>query len=188
MPNVKISALPAIASVAAEDLVAVVDDPSGTPATRKATVTQLGAAIVAAAIPTLVDPPRVHVRRTSNATVTTTLAVAWQAATSNPHSMWSSGSQITTTTAGRYTVTANIGWASAGDTTARSITIRKNGSGSEGLVQFNAINGADTYQEVTTDVVLNGTTDYFEVVAAESSAGTVTINYAHVRARWVAPS
>lgn len=40
MPT-KISALTASAGVAAEDLIAVVDDPSGTPATQKATVTQL---------------------------------------------------------------------------------------------------------------------------------------------------
>jgi hypothetical protein len=41
MADVKISALGAIASVAGEDLVAIVDDPSGTPASRKATITQI---------------------------------------------------------------------------------------------------------------------------------------------------
>lgn len=41
MANVKITALTALAAVAAEDLLAVVDDPSGTPATRKATVQAL---------------------------------------------------------------------------------------------------------------------------------------------------
>lgn len=43
MADVKISALSAIASVAGEDLFAIIDDPSGTPASRKATVTQLAA-------------------------------------------------------------------------------------------------------------------------------------------------
>ena len=41
MADVKISALGAIASVAGEDLVAIVDDPSGTPASRKATIDQI---------------------------------------------------------------------------------------------------------------------------------------------------
>lgn len=41
MVDVKISALGAIASVAGEDLVAIVDDPSGTPASRKATIDQI---------------------------------------------------------------------------------------------------------------------------------------------------
>ena len=41
MADVKISALGAIAAVAGEDLVAIIDDPSGTPASRKATITQI---------------------------------------------------------------------------------------------------------------------------------------------------
>lgn len=41
MADTKISALTAIGAVADEDLIAVVDDPSGTPTTTKATVTQL---------------------------------------------------------------------------------------------------------------------------------------------------
>ena len=41
MADAKISALTAIGSLALEDLFAVVDDPSGTPASRKATLTQL---------------------------------------------------------------------------------------------------------------------------------------------------
>jgi len=41
MADIKISALGAIASVAGEDLVAIIDDPSGTPASRKATITQI---------------------------------------------------------------------------------------------------------------------------------------------------
>jgi hypothetical protein len=41
MADVKISALSAIGTAANEDLVAIIDDPSGTPASRKATVAQL---------------------------------------------------------------------------------------------------------------------------------------------------
>ena len=41
MVDVKISALSAISAVAAEDLIAIIDDPSGTPASRKATFTQI---------------------------------------------------------------------------------------------------------------------------------------------------
>jgi hypothetical protein len=41
MADVKISALGAIAAVAGEDLIAIVDDPSVTPASRKATMTQV---------------------------------------------------------------------------------------------------------------------------------------------------
>lgn len=41
MVDVKISALSAIASVAGEDLVAIIDDPSGTPVSRKATIDQI---------------------------------------------------------------------------------------------------------------------------------------------------
>ena len=50
MADVKISALGAIGSVAGEDLVAIVDDPSGTPASRKATITQIATFINASAI------------------------------------------------------------------------------------------------------------------------------------------
>lgn len=45
MADTKISALDAIASIVAADLLAVVDDPSGTPATKKATFTQVAAFI-----------------------------------------------------------------------------------------------------------------------------------------------
>jgi len=41
MADSKITALTAISAVAGEDLVAIVDDPSGTPASKKATITQL---------------------------------------------------------------------------------------------------------------------------------------------------
>ena len=50
MADVKISALGAISAVAGEDLVAIVDDPSGTPASRKATITQIATFINASAI------------------------------------------------------------------------------------------------------------------------------------------
>jgi hypothetical protein len=43
MPDKKISQLDAIASVAGEDLFALVNDPAGTPATQKGTITQLAA-------------------------------------------------------------------------------------------------------------------------------------------------
>lgn len=41
MADVKISALSSIASVAGEDLIAIIDDPGGTPASRKATMNQV---------------------------------------------------------------------------------------------------------------------------------------------------
>ena len=41
MADIKISALGAIAAVAGEDVIAIIDDPSGTPASRKATINQL---------------------------------------------------------------------------------------------------------------------------------------------------
>lgn len=41
MADIKISALGAIAAVAGEDVIAIIDDPSGTPASRKATITQI---------------------------------------------------------------------------------------------------------------------------------------------------
>ena len=50
MADVKISALGSISAVAGEDLVAIVDDPSGTPASRKATITQLATFINASGI------------------------------------------------------------------------------------------------------------------------------------------
>ena len=50
MADVKISALGAISSVAGEDLVAIVDDPSGTPASRKATMTQIATFINSSAM------------------------------------------------------------------------------------------------------------------------------------------
>lgn len=51
MADVKISALGAIASVAGEDLVAIIDDPSGTPASRKATIDQIKTYINAPELP-----------------------------------------------------------------------------------------------------------------------------------------
>tara|TARA_R110000772_G_scaffold33186_8_gene80905 strand:+ start:1693 stop:2559 length:867 start_codon:yes stop_codon:yes gene_type:complete len=50
MADVKISNLGAISAVAGEDLVAIVDDPSGTPASRKATITQIATFINASAL------------------------------------------------------------------------------------------------------------------------------------------
>lgn len=45
MADTKLTGLTTISAVAAEDLIYVVDDPSGTPASTKATVTQLSAAV-----------------------------------------------------------------------------------------------------------------------------------------------
>ena len=50
MADVKISALGSISAVAGEDLVAIVDDPSGTPASRKATITQIATFINSSAV------------------------------------------------------------------------------------------------------------------------------------------
>jgi hypothetical protein len=49
MADSKITALPAIASVVGADLLVIVDDVAGTPATTKGTVTQLGDQILARA-------------------------------------------------------------------------------------------------------------------------------------------
>jgi len=47
MANAKITELPAIAAAATEDLVIIVDDPSGSPTSKKATLAQLGTAVLA---------------------------------------------------------------------------------------------------------------------------------------------
>ena len=83
MADVKISALSAIASVAGEDLFAIIDDPSGTPASRKATITQLetflnsNAATISAvktfsAAPVFQDSVKVAFGTGSDATITDT--------------------------------------------------------------------------------------------------------------------
>ena len=87
MADVKISALSAIASVAGEDLFAIIDDPSGTPASRKATCTQLAtflnstAATISAvktysAAPVFNDAVKVSLGTGSDSTLVDTGAVA----------------------------------------------------------------------------------------------------------------
>ncbi len=87
MADVKISALSAIASVAGEDLFAIIDDPSGTPASRKSTCTQLAtflnstAATISAvktfsAAPVFNDAVKVSLGTGSDSTLVDTGAVA----------------------------------------------------------------------------------------------------------------
>jgi len=54
LADTKISALPAIASIALEDLLAIVDDPSGTPVTTKGTFTQV-MTLIASAVMTMTN-------------------------------------------------------------------------------------------------------------------------------------
>jgi hypothetical protein len=55
MPDLKISALPAAAAVTTDDLCVIVDDPAGTPASKKATFAQIKAAIVTGIVNANVD-------------------------------------------------------------------------------------------------------------------------------------
>lgn len=92
MPDTKISALTAIASIAGEDLLAVVDDPAGTPATTKATVTQIRAYLIGLAT-------------TWTATQTITPAANTEALVSTGYSLTGSNAQSLIDLAGTWNTT-----------------------------------------------------------------------------------
>lgn len=149
-----------------------------------------GSTLTAEALALMVDPPRVELARSTTQTISTSAAIIWNDARSNEFDFWGSSSPtlIVPTVAGRYTITAMVGWASASDTTQRNIQIRLNGAGFEWVTQGAALSSGTTYQQTSGEVVVNGTADTIEIMCAEQASGSVSINTARVALRWVAPS
>jgi hypothetical protein len=82
-------------------------------------------------------------------------------------------SRIQPTTAGIYMLTATI-YLSAPTTTRFYLAIAKNAAGQE----FLEINGAVSGLNISTMLTANGTTDFFTVLALQTSGGARTVNNA----------
>lgn len=137
------------------------------------------------------DPPRCQLRRAANQTITTNGNISWDTEDLDTDDMWASSpnaDRIIPQTPGRYMISVNVGFANAGDTTARTLNVQVNGAnitGDNGERRL-AENGATTRTNWSGEVYLNGTTDYINVFVQEAFAGgSVTIT-ARITVRWVA--
>lgn len=96
----------------------------------------------------------------------------------NWHSTSSNTSRITPTIAGRYKVTGKLVWAFNTTITSTGLILRKNGSttiDASGNHKPNATNNVATLGgEVTAYVDMNGTTDYVEILAQQTSSGAAS--------------
>lgn len=141
----------------------------------------------------LYQPPRCDLRRNANQSITTSGNISWDTEDLDTDSMWASSpnaDRITPQTAGRYYVSVNIGFANAGDTTARTLNVQKNGSnltGDNGERRL-AENGATTRLNWSGEVYCNGSTDYITAFVQEAYAGGSVNATARITVRWVAPS
>ena len=137
MADAKITELSAIAAIAGEDLLAVVDDPSGTPATTKATVTQVLAYIVAQA-------------NTWTATQTITPAANSNALASTGYSLTGSNAQSLIDLAGT--------WNTSGTPTALKLNITDTASNAVSLLMDLQVGGSSAFQ-----VAKNGVTRVWQI-------------------------
>lgn len=138
MADVKISALPASAGLALADLLAVVDDPGGTPATQKATLTQLK---------TLLDT--IYAPVTGGAyvlkagdTMTGLLTIAQ--ATANTSALVSTGYSLTGANAQPMLSWAGT-WNTSGIPTAISLNITDTASNAASLIADWKVNGLSKF-------------------------------------------
>jgi hypothetical protein len=86
----------------------------------------------------------------------------------------SSTSRFTPTVAGYYQVNAFFEYYSSGSTAARSITINKNGGSYRRSQQQTAATNANTLAFVSAIIYMNGSTDYLEIYAYQSTGGSLS--------------
>lgn len=147
----KITALPAAASVTPDDLVAIVNDPGGTPETQKATVTQVRAAIVPVAIASEVSGLGANVAALLATFSSANLAAALTDETGSGAAVFANTPTLVTPNIGAATGTslALSSFMSAGGGVPNSATTirlpsaatigwRTSGGGDRTLVSFNA--------------------------------------------------
>ena len=193
----KITDLPAIATPALADLLAIVDDPAGSPATKKVTLQQISDLLQAGDIPTLasqiaflLDAPRCSVSRVSTfQSVAGSAVISFDVENFDTDGMFSSGTptRVIPQTEGLYDVKWIAYASDAGDTTVRNGRLRRNGADVSFGDRRIAFNGATTRLHEALYVYCNGTTDYLELFVEESAAGNVNFT-AGLTLVWVAPS
>ncbi len=111
--------------------------------------------------------------RTTDYNTTTAVAqtVTWENEDFDTDSMWTSGTDINPSTAGRYLVIGSATWAS-NSAGRRAILLRKNGS----TVRENriaAVNGSATFMECMTIIDCNGTTDDIAMQVRQNSGSSI---------------
>ena len=91
------------------------------------------------------------------------------------HDNATNNTRITPTEAGKYDVKAQIAWAVNG-IGERFCGIRLNGSGVEGGLTIPAAGGSiANFMDASATVDMNGTTDYVELIATQTSTGDLNI-------------
>jgi hypothetical protein len=86
----------------------------------------------------------------------------------------SSTSRFTPTVAGYYQVNAFFEYYSTGSTAVRSINIYKNGGNYRRSQQQTAATNANTLAFVSAIIYMNGSTDYLEIYAYQSTGGSLS--------------
>lgn len=124
----------------------------------------------------LLNPPLFIASQTAAQTLATATitALTWPTPTTDVYGMWAAGNptRITPKVPGYYTIVGSCGFA-VNSTNSRSVSIRKNGSGTD-INQVTAqANGFNTVIQVVSIVQFNGTTDYVEVYADQISGGNL---------------
>ena len=166
MADTKISALDAIAVIAGEDLIAAIDDPSGTPVSKKATVTQLK---------TFVNPDiGCHCTDSADQAIST---ASWTAIdfdtelydTDTMHDTVTNNSRITFTTAGKYLV---IGTVPLDPLTADRFAIQLELNGTTELSREDI--DPSTVRRTQISIIYNfAATDYVQLLVFQDSGGNI---------------
>jgi len=108
-----------------------------------------------------------------NGTLTT---VTWNAEdfdTNSYHSTSVNTGRMTVPSAGKYLINVMIGWDTTGNTTTKTVTLRKNGT--DALKNNGLGTGSDYQSQSLQYIVSAAASDYFEVLAYQATGAAVNI-------------
>lgn len=168
MADAKVTALSELTTVATGDILYIVDDPSGSPTSKKVTVENVqtdwhvGARVYNSGDLTI-----------SNGTTTTLTFDSERYDTDTIHSTASNTGRLTATTAGKYVIVVSIRWA-ANATGVRLLQLRLNGTTLIGYVGQNAIS-AGTHDMNLVSIYNMSATDYVEARVYQNSGGNLAV-------------
>ena len=170
MADLKITELPALTTVLGEDLLAIVDDPTGTASTKKIRTDDYQSGWHVGA--RVYNSSSISVASGGNGTALTFNTEDYD--TDNIHATGTNTDQLTCKTAGRYLIIGNFAWA-INTTGGRSAYIMLNAATHIAAVRYgDASSGDQEWQNVACfyDLSVN---DYVQLIARQASGGNLDV-------------
>lgn len=148
----------------------------------------------------IMNPPMIRLRKTNTQTITnvTETAISWNFVEYESENMWDAAAptRIKPITPGWYVGTYGVSF--SGNTAGlRQMDVRKNASGTDRAMRLKGKTYSDGGVSITRGnkflESFNGTTDYIEILAYQSSGSSLTVSFTTIEVqpdvvlRWFAP-